>query len=250
MPTQKKKQNAATPLATPAAVPAATPTPAATPPPPTADPATPAITRVANGSNRGTKVDLQAAYLSLIAGLLAYFQPGDLFALAAGMMTRDELIALFQQFVAAAEATKTSNAAWRSDVQAERAMELTVAPVRAGLKSILQGKFGKSGTQLLKFGITPLQAPVKTTAVKTAAVVKAKATRAGARDQGQQAEEGHRGQRHRRRHHADDGGTGGAGHDGQRGEPGRRRSSAGPERDADPGAHGRDTAAQLNAATS
>jgi hypothetical protein len=177
LPTQKKKQNATTPLATPAAVPAVTPTPAATPPPPTADPATPAITRVANGSNKGTKVDLQAAYLSLIAGLLAYFQPGDLFALAAGVMTRDELIALFQQFVAAAEATKTSNAAWRSDVQAERAMELTVAPVRAGLKSILQGKFGKSGTQLLKFGITPLQAPVKTTAVKTAAVVKAKATR-------------------------------------------------------------------------
>ena len=87
------------------------------------------------------------------------------------------LIALLQQFVAAVEATKSSNAVWRSDVQADRAMELMVAPVRAGLKSILQGKFGKSGTQLLKFGITPLKAPVKTTAVKTAAVAKSKATR-------------------------------------------------------------------------
>ena len=172
-----KKKNAATTTATPAAMPATTPTPAATPPPPTADPATPAITSVANGSNKGTKVDLQTAYLSLIAGLLAYFQPGDPFALAAGVMTRDQLIALFQQFVAAAEATKSSNAVWRSDVQAERAMEQMVAPVRAGLTSILQGKFGKSGTQLLKFGMTPLRAPVKTTAVKTAAVAKAKATR-------------------------------------------------------------------------
>ena len=93
-------------------------------------------------------------------------------------MTRDQLIARFQQFVAAAEATKSSNAVWRSDVQAERAMELMVAPVRAGLKSILQGKFGKSGTQLLKFGITPLKVSPKTTAVKTAAVAKAQATRA------------------------------------------------------------------------
>ena len=171
-----KKKIAAPPAANPAAIPAATPTPAATPPP-TADPATPVITSVANGGNKGTKVDLQTAYLSLIAGLLAYFQPGDPFALAAGVMTRDQLIARFQQFVAAAEATKSSNAVWRSDVQAERAMELMVAPVRAGLKSILQGKFGKSGTQLLKFGITPLKAPVKTTAVKTAAVAKSKATR-------------------------------------------------------------------------
>lgn len=176
MPTDKKKISAI-PAANPAAIPAATPTPAATPPPPTAVPATPAITSVANGSNKGTKVDLQTAYLSLIAGLLVYFQPGDPFALAAGIMTRDQLIALFQQFVAAAEATKSSNAVWRSDVQADRAMELMVAPVRAGLKSILQGKFGKSGTQLLKFGITPLKAPVKTTAVKTAAVAKSKATR-------------------------------------------------------------------------
>jgi hypothetical protein len=177
LPTDKKKI-AATPAANPAATPAVTPTPAATPPPPTADPATPAITSVANGSNKGTKVDLQTGYLSLIAGLLAYFQPGDPFALAAGIMTRDQLIALFQQFVAAAEGTKSSNAVWRSDVQAERAMELMVAPVRAGLKSILQGRFGKSGTQLLKFGITPLKASLKTTAVKTAAVAKAQATRA------------------------------------------------------------------------
>jgi hypothetical protein len=174
-------QNEITPNPLATTTPAASATPVATPPPtpspPAADPAPPPVTSVANGNNKGTKLDLQTAYLSLIAGLLAYFQPGDPFALASGVMTRDQLIALFQQFVAAAEATKSSNAAWRSDVQAERAMEQMVAPVRAGLKSLLQGKFGKSGTQLLKFGITPAKAIVKTTAVKTAAVAKAKATR-------------------------------------------------------------------------
>ncbi|MGD0523904.1 MAG: hypothetical protein ABSE49_02100 [Polyangiaceae bacterium] len=185
MATQSKKTKAtstATPTPAASALPAASPTPAATPPPtpppPTAATAQPPVTQVANGNNKGSKVDLQTAYLSLIAGLLAFFQPGDTFALAAGIMTRDQLIALFQQFVAAAQATKNSNAAWRTDVQAERAMELTVAPIRTGLKSILQGKFGKSGTQLLQFGIAPLKVVPKTTEVMTAAVAKSKATRA------------------------------------------------------------------------
>jgi hypothetical protein len=136
------------------------------------------MTGVANGNNKGTKVDLQAAYQSLIAGLLAFFQSNDPFALATGDMTRDQVIALFQKFVLAVETTKASNVVWRGNVQAERVIEQTAAPVRAGLTGILKAKFGKSGTQLLKFGITPTKAVAKTTAVMTAAVAKAKATRA------------------------------------------------------------------------
>ena len=245
----KKKKNANTPAATPAAMPAATPTPAATPPP-TADPATPAITSVANGSNKGTKVDLQTAYLSLIAGLLAYFQPGDPFALAAGVMTRDQLIALFQQFVAAAEATKSSNAVWRSDVQAERAMEQMVAPVRAGLTSILQAEVRQVRHAAAQFLDHAPQGAGQDDRGEDCRGGEGQGDARGARDQGQHAEEGHRGQRHRRRHHADGGGTGGAGHDGERGRPERRRRCAGAEPDADSGAHGRNAAAQLNAATS
>jgi hypothetical protein len=172
----KKKKTAVSP----AVIPAASPTPAAIPPPtaPPTAPATPPVTGVANGGNKGTKVALQTSYLALIAGLLAYYQPGDPFLLEAGVMTRDELIAAFQQFVASAEATKTSYLAWRADVQAERVEEQTVAPLRAGLKSTLEGRFGKSGTELTKFGFTPAKVGVKSTASKTAAVAKAKATRA------------------------------------------------------------------------
>jgi hypothetical protein len=141
------------------------------------NPPTPPVTGVANGGNKGTKVDLQTCYLALISGLMAYYQPGDGFLLAAGALSRDELIASFQRYVASAETTKASNQVWRADVQKERAAELAVRPLRAGLKSILEGRFGKSGTELVKFGFTPAKASVKTAAVKTAAAVKAEATR-------------------------------------------------------------------------
>jgi len=162
-------------------VPAASPTPAATPTPATPQatppPQTPPVTGVANGGNQGTKVELQTSYLALIAGLLAYYQPDDEFLLASGVMTRDQLIASFQKYVASAEATKSSNQAWRADVQTERAAELSVRPLRANVKSLLEGRFGKSGTQLTTFGYTPAKIGVKTTTSKTAAVAKSKATR-------------------------------------------------------------------------
>jgi hypothetical protein len=175
MATKKKTASA------PATAPAASPTPAVTAPPTaataTAASQTPPITGVANGSNRGTKVEIQTSYLALIAGLLAYYQPDDEFLLEAGTVTRDELIDSFQQFVGTAEATKTSNQAWRDNVQTERAAERVVSPLRAGVKSILEGRFGKGGMQLVKFGFTPAKAGVRTTAAKTAAVEKSKATR-------------------------------------------------------------------------
>jgi hypothetical protein len=155
---------------------AAPPTPTA-PPPIITPPQTPPVTGVANGDNTGTKVELQTSYLALIAGLLADYQPDDEFLLKAGTMTRDQLIAAFQKFVASAEDTKSSYLAWRADVQAERVVEQTVAPLRAGVKSVLEGRFGKSGTELTKYGFAPAKVGVKTPLVKTTAAVKAKATR-------------------------------------------------------------------------
>jgi hypothetical protein len=166
---------------TPAGAPAASPTLAAPPtptaPPPIITPPPTPVTGVANGDNTGTKVELQTSYLALIAGLLADYQPDDEFLLKAGTMTRDQLIALFQQFVSSAENTKASYLVWRADVQAERVVEQTVAPLRAGVKSVLEGRFGKSGTQLTKYGFAPAKVGVKTPLVKTTAAVKSKATR-------------------------------------------------------------------------
>ena len=175
-PIQKKK--AVTPAAAPATSPtlAAPPTPA--PPPPILTPSqTPPVTGTANGDNTGTKVELQTSYLALIAGLMADYQPDDEFLLQAGTLTRDQLIAQFQKFVASAETTKSSYQVWRADVQAERVVEQTAAPLRAGVKSVLVGRFGKSGTQLTTYGFEPAKVPVKSPLVKTTAAVKAAATR-------------------------------------------------------------------------
>jgi hypothetical protein len=158
-------------------------TPAVTPPAPPS-PTSPAliqssspITGVANGSNKGTKIDLQTSYQAFVAGMLAYYQPGDTFPLKSGTLTRDEVVTEVQQFITAAENTKTSNKAWRADVQTERAVLSQVAPIRKGVRGIVEAKFGEDGIELLNFGFEPRKPPVKTAASKAGAAVKAKATR-------------------------------------------------------------------------
>jgi hypothetical protein len=135
------------------------------------------ITATANGSNHGTKVDMQASYQALISGLTTYYQPTDLFALKSGSLTRDAVIEQIQKYIDAAEETKTSRTAWLSTVQAERAVETQVRPVRAALRGIIAARFGSDGTQLMQFGLTPTKRTKKTAQTKAQAVVKSKATR-------------------------------------------------------------------------
>jgi hypothetical protein len=137
----------------------------------------PLITATANGSNHGTKVDLQAIYQAVIAGLLEFYGPNDVFQMSTGTYTRDELIVEFQQFVSAAQDTKDSNAQWRSDIQTERQLEQHVKVLRQGVKGIVAARFGVSGAQLLKFGYTLPKPRKKSAKTKAAAVQKGLATR-------------------------------------------------------------------------
>jgi len=164
---------APTPPATPVATaPAAPATPATTP-------ATTGslITSVANGSNHGTKVDLQAVYQAVVNGLLTFYQPTDIFQMAAGTFTRDQLIGEFQNFVAAAQATKASNQQWRADIQAERGLELHVRELRTGVAGITAARFGKNGAQNLQFGFELPKPRNKSAETKAVAVEKSRATR-------------------------------------------------------------------------
>ena len=136
-----------------------------------------AITGVANDSNQGSKIELQTSYAAFVTGLQQFYEPNDQFVLPAGIMTRDEVIEQFQQFITAAENTKASNKAWRTDVQTGRTIELQVAPVRRGVRSIVTGKFGPGGAELLQFGIEPRKPTKKTAATKALAVEKMIATR-------------------------------------------------------------------------
>ena len=138
----------------------------------------PPVTGVTPVSGRGTRVQVQTSYITFIAGLLAFYEPADVFALATGNLTRDEVIAAFQAFVSTGEATKTANQAWRDAVQAEHAELEKVAPIKAGVQAIVKARFGKQGSQLLKFGLSPGKARALTTTTLAASVAKAKATRA------------------------------------------------------------------------
>ena len=170
------KKAAAAPPATPPPAPPAANSPVVASPQPAPQASAP-ITGVANGSNIGTKVELQTSYQAFIGGLQAYYQADDTFDLPNGLMTRDEVITELQKFITAAEATKASNKVWRADVQAERAVELEVAPVKRGVRNIVTAKFGEDGAELLQFGLEPRKPPKKSAETKAEAVVKMRATR-------------------------------------------------------------------------
>jgi hypothetical protein len=137
----------------------------------------PLVTSVANGGNSGTKTDLQTSYVALIAGLQAGYAPDYVFQLATGDQRCDEVVAELQRYVTAAQATKGSYQAWRNDVEAERQVVAEVAPVRAAVHSVLQGRYGKGSSKLLAYGFTPQKVAERTVASKAGAIVKNEATR-------------------------------------------------------------------------
>jgi hypothetical protein len=143
-------------------------------PPP---PLPPLITTTANGSNHGTKVDLQAVYQAVIFGLLTFYSPTDVFQMQAGTFTRDELIAGFQNFVTAAQATKAANQEWRADIQSERGLEVHVRELRTVVRGIVQARFGTTGAQNLQFGFTLPKPRKRSAETKAIAVKKSEATR-------------------------------------------------------------------------
>jgi hypothetical protein len=94
-----------------------------------------------------------------------------------GNFTCAQLVAIFQAYVNAAQATKARYQEWRGEVQAEHAAAHTMVPHRSAVKTVLEGRFGKTSTKLMTYGFEPAKTPVRTTASKTVAVAKAEATR-------------------------------------------------------------------------
>jgi hypothetical protein len=145
------------------------------------------ITGVANSSDSATKSALQTAYVGLIAGLQANYQPDYVFQLVTGDKTTSQLVAEFQQYVQATETTKASYQAYRADVQAERQIAAQVDPDRAAVRSVMEARYGKSGTQLLQYGFIPQKARQSTALSKATAVLKNEATRTARGTKGSKA---------------------------------------------------------------
>jgi len=134
--------------------------------------AAPVITTVTN-----TKVNIEALYQTLVTGILANLADVTTFPIGGGSYSREELIARFQEGIAAAEKTKASKNQWHLDVQSERQAQAAVRALRKAMQRYLQGRYGSDSAKLGEFGFAPSK-PRKTSAkTKATAAVKAKATR-------------------------------------------------------------------------
>jgi hypothetical protein len=146
---------------------------------PTAANSAPAITGVAKGGGKIPKVQIQVAYQALVSGLQSTYEPSDTFVIAGQTLTRDEIIARLNAFIALGEATKATRQQWQGAVEAERAGLVAVNSLRQNLRSIVQARLGSKGASgLTAFGFSPAKTAKRTVTNKATAVAKTTATRA------------------------------------------------------------------------
>jgi hypothetical protein len=135
------------------------------------------VTATANNSNKARKLDVQASYQTLIAGLLAHYAASDVFELSGQKYTRDELVAKFKRRVDASETVKAADNAYHATIQAERQVDLEVRPLRQQLHKQLDSKLGSYNPQLRDYGFAPKKPQIVPPQVKAEAAAKAIETR-------------------------------------------------------------------------
>jgi len=139
----------------------------------------PAITSVAKSGGKVPKLQIQAAYQALVSGLQSTYQPGDTFNIEGQTLSRDEVIARLNAFIALAEATKATRQQWLSAVEAEHAGLVAATTLRESLHGIVQARLGSKGASgLTAFGFNPAKTAKRTVTNKATAVAKTTATRA------------------------------------------------------------------------
>jgi hypothetical protein len=132
----------------------------------------PVITNVTN-----TKVDSEAEYQTLVAGMLANLGDETAVSLNGGSFAIADLVTRFQGVIAAAEKSKASKNQWRMDVESERQIEVAASPLRKAMRRFLEGRYGEGSVKLAEFGFTPRKPRVVSAATKAEAAIKAKATK-------------------------------------------------------------------------
>jgi hypothetical protein len=93
------------------------------------------------------------------------------------VMTPDQIVQLFTDRAAAAQAVQAATAARAAAVVAHREKRALTGPTASAFRRIVQGMFAHSPDTLAEFGLTPLKAPKKSAATKAEAAVKNVATR-------------------------------------------------------------------------
>jgi hypothetical protein len=123
------------------------------------------------------KTTIEAEYKTLINGLNTTLPSVDSFVINGTTWSRADLLTRLQSRIDAAEATKAARTTLHNAVNSEQELNAQIAPLRAGIKTYLQSRFGKTSGQLQLFGFAQTKATQKSAQSKANAVVKSKATR-------------------------------------------------------------------------
>jgi hypothetical protein len=135
-------------------------------------------------SETSNKPTLVSRYQALAAALQG--MPDAEFVLGGKTYAKATLVALLTGYVTATEAVKPARQQWQKAIGDAKAALATAKPVRALLKTYLQGKLGKASPDLATYGFDPTRPPKTTVAGKASGVVKSAATRSARNTMGTQ----------------------------------------------------------------
>jgi hypothetical protein len=121
------------------------------------------------------KVALVTRYSTLATAMAAL--PDTEFSLGGKTFAKSSLIALFSAYVTAHQTATGDRQAWRKSVGDATAALEAASPVRALVKTFLQGRLGKTSPELAGYGFEAAKVPKRTVAAKAVGVTKNKATR-------------------------------------------------------------------------
>jgi len=125
------------------------------------------------------RTTLQNRCRNAVAGVKKDLSSVAVITLEAVDYTSTTLMALFQSYIDAADATVTARGIWLVAVQKEAAMNTLILGVLAALKAYVTQKYGPGAVDTqADFGFSPRKVTVRTAAEKTASAKKAAATRA------------------------------------------------------------------------
>jgi hypothetical protein len=126
------------------------------------------------------------ALQKLADGLTQHASTAPAVVLAGVTLKPSDVVAKLQARIAQAKAVSSAAANWHSTVQTDQTAAAQLKPVLSAVKQVLLAAYSTQLDVLADFGLSPRKKPVVSPATRTAAALKAKATRAARGTKGTQ----------------------------------------------------------------
>jgi hypothetical protein len=114
---------------------------------------------------------------AMVVGIQKHLATLPSFSVGSQMLAPADIVEIYQDRVAAAQAAEAAHATLATAVKVDRDKRAQTASVTRAFKRIVQGMFAESPDTLADFGLKPLKVGTRTVATKSGAIAKTKATR-------------------------------------------------------------------------